>query len=92
MNVKSGIWRAKPLINELIDIILANKGEILDQRLLELLKKSYSYMNMIILNDYLLRLETMGAIYLQRITKTKRMITLQKNNKALSKEILEDIL
>ena len=91
MNMKSGIWKAKPLINELIDVIIANRGEILDQRLLELLKKSYSYMNMIILNDYLLRLETMGVIYLQRITKTKRMVTLQKNNKALSKEILEEI-
>jgi len=89
--MKSGIWKAKPLINELIDVIIINKGEIIDQRLLELLKKKFAYMNMIILNDYLLRLETMGVIYLQRVTKTKRMITLQKDNKALSKEILGDI-
>lgn len=91
MNMKSGIWKAKPLINELIDVIISNKGEILDQRLLELLKKKFAYMNMIILNDYLLRLETMGVIYLQRVTKTKRMITLHKNNKALKSEILGDI-
>jgi len=33
----------------------------------------------------------MGAIYLQKITKTKRMITLQKNKKVLNKEVLENI-
>ncbi|GAH17308.1 unnamed protein product [marine sediment metagenome] len=63
----------------------------MDQRLLELLKKSYSYLNMVILNEYLLKLETMGAIYLQKITKTKRMITLQKNKKVLNKEVLENL-
>jgi len=89
--MKSGIWSAKPIINEIIDIIVSQKGEILDQRLLELLKKSYSYLNMVILNEYLLKLETMGAIYLQKITKTKRMITLQKNKSVLNKEVLEDI-
>ncbi len=89
--MKSGIWSAKPVINEIIDIIVSQKGEILDQRLLELLKKSYSYLNMVILNEYLLKLETMGAIYLQKITKTKRMITLQKNKKVLNKEVVENI-
>ncbi len=89
--MKSEIWSAKPVINEIIDIIVSQKGEILDQRLLELLKKSYSYLNMVILNEYLLKLETMGAIYLQKITKTKRMITLQKNKKVLNKEVLENI-
>jgi len=89
--MKSEIWSAKPVINEIIDIIVSQKGEILDQRLLELLKKSYSYLNMVILNEYLLKLETMGAIYLQKITKTKRMITLQKNNKVLNKEVLENL-
>ncbi|MCK4280531.1 MAG: hypothetical protein KAX10_00320 [Candidatus Lokiarchaeota archaeon] len=89
--MKSEIWSAKPVINEIIDIIVSQKGEILDQRLLELLKKSYSYLNMVILNEYLLKLETMGAIYLQKITKTKRMITLQKNKKVLNKEVLENL-
>ncbi|MCK4238419.1 MAG: hypothetical protein KAX33_04800 [Candidatus Lokiarchaeota archaeon] len=89
--MKSEIWHAKPVINEIIDIIVSQKGEILDQRLLELLKKSYSYLNMVILNEYLLKLETMGAIYLQKITKTKRMITLQKNKKVLNKEVLENL-
>jgi hypothetical protein len=56
-----------------------------------LLKKTYPYMNMIILNEYLLKLETIGVIYLQKITKTKRMITLQKDSAALKKEVLEDI-
>lgn len=89
--MKSGIWSAKPVINEIIDIIVSQKGEILDQRLLELLKKSYSYLNMVILNEYLLKLETMGAIYLQKVTKTKRMITLQKNKNVLNKEVLENM-
>jgi len=89
--MKSEIWSAKPVINEIVDIIVSQKGEILDQRLLELLKKSYSYLNMVILNEYLLKLETMGAIYLQKITKTKRMITLQKNKKVLNKEVLEKL-
>ncbi len=89
--MKSGIWSAKPVINEIIDIIVSQKGEILDQRLLELLKKSYSYLNMVILNEYLLKLETMGAIYLQKVTKTKRMITLQKNKRVLNKEVLENM-
>ena len=89
--MKSGIWSAKPVINEIIDIIVSQKGEILDQRLLELLKKRYSYLNMVILNEYLLKLETMGAIYLQKVTKTKRMITLQKNKRVLNKEVLENM-
>lgn len=89
--MKSEIWSAKPVINEIIDIIVSQKGEILDQRLLELLKKSYSYLNMVILNEYLLKLETMGAIYLQKVTKTKRMITLQKNKRVLNKEVLENM-
>lgn len=89
--MKSGIWSAKPVINEIIDIIVSQKGEIMDQRLLELLKKSYSYLNMVILNEYLLKLETMGAIYLQKVSKTKRMITLQKNNNVLNKEVLENM-
>jgi len=37
--MKSGIWSAKPVINEIIDIIVSQKGEIMDQRLLELLFK-----------------------------------------------------
>ncbi len=89
--MKSGIWSAKPVINEIIDIIVSQKGEIMDQRLLELLKKSYSYLNMVILNEYLLKLETMGVIYLQKVSKTKRMITLQKNNNVLNKEVLENM-
>jgi len=88
--MKTGIWNEKPVMNEIIDIIMSQKGEIVDQRLLELLKKEYSYMNMILLNEYLLKLETMGAIYLQKITKTKRMITLIKNNNTIRKEVLED--
>jgi hypothetical protein len=88
--MKTGIWNEKPVMNEIIDIIMSQKGEIVDQRLLELLKKEYSYMNMVLLNEYLLKLETMGAIYLQKITKTKRMITLIKNNNIIRKEVLED--
>jgi len=46
---------------------------------------------MVILNEYLLKLETMGVIYLQKVSKTKRMITLQKNNNVLNKEVLENM-
>ena len=89
--MKSGIWNEKPVLNEIIDIIISQKGEIVDQRLLELLKKEYSFMNMVLLNEYLLKLETIGALFLQKITKTKRMITLRKENQVISKEIIEDL-
>lgn len=89
--MKSGMWNEKPVLNEIIDILISQKGEIVDQRLLELLKKEYSFMNMVLLNEYLLKLETIGALILQKITKTKRMITLKKDNQVINKEILEDL-
>ena len=82
-------WNITPITNAIINILIKNKGEILDKRLEELLKKEYP-INNVILEDLFLKLETMNIINVFRVSNTKKMIVLKKGTKALSEEILED--
>jgi len=82
-------WNIQPIMNSLIDILIKNKGEILDKRLEELLKKEFP-INSIILEDIFLKLETMNIINVFRVSNTKKMIVLKKDTPALSHEVLED--
>jgi hypothetical protein len=84
-------WNQKPVVNSIIDILIKNKGEILDKRLEELLKKEFPYINSLILEDIFLKLESMNIIYLYRISRTKKMVVLNKNNNVIKKKIMKNL-
>jgi hypothetical protein len=84
-------WNQKPMVNSIIDILIKNKGEILDKRLEELLKKEFPYINSLMLEDIFLKLESMNIIYLYRISRTKKMVVLNKNNNVIKKKIMKNI-
>ncbi|NHJ23348.1 MAG: hypothetical protein EAX89_02145 [Candidatus Lokiarchaeota archaeon] len=87
-NIEAHRWNQKPIVNSLIDIIIKNKGEVLDKRLEELLKKEFPFINPLMLEEILMKLESLNIINVFRVSKTKKMIVLNKNNQ----EIKEDIM
>ncbi|MHA1915111.1 MAG: hypothetical protein ACW986_00245 [Promethearchaeota archaeon] len=90
--MESHRWNQKPVMNLLIDILIQNKGEILDKRLEELLKKEFPYINGLILEELFMKLESMAIINVFRVSKNKKMIVLNKRNSALREEIKTDLL
>jgi len=79
-------------LNLLIDILIKNKGEILDKRLEELLKKEFPYVNSLILEELFMKLESMNIINVFRVSKNKKMIVLNKRNTAIRDNITADML
>jgi len=67
--------------------LVKNKGEILDKRLEELLKKEFPYVNSLLLEEIFMKLESQSIINVFRISKNKKMIVF--NNR--TQEIREDI-
>jgi len=90
--VESHRWNQKPVLNLLIDILIKNKGEILDKRLEELLKKEFPYVNSLILEELFMKLESMNIINVFRVSKNKKMIVLNKRNTAIRDNITADML
>ncbi len=84
-------WNQKPVINSIIDILIKNKGEILDKRLEELLKKEFPFVNSLSLEEIFLKLESMAIINVFRVSKNKKMIVLNKRGKAIREEILDQL-
>ncbi|MFX1310662.1 MAG: hypothetical protein ACFE8C_13250, partial [Promethearchaeota archaeon] len=60
----------------MIDILIKNKGEILDKRIEELLKKEFPFINSLILEEIFMKLESRNVINVFRVSKTKKMIVL----------------
>lgn len=85
-------WPFKPIVNAIIDILVKNKGEILNRRLEELLRKEYAFINPIQLEEFFLKLESQGIINVFRISRRKKMIVLNKRTRALKKDILKDLI
>jgi len=75
------------MINSIMDILIQNKGEILDKRLEELLKKSFPYINPLILEELFMKLESLGVIHVFRVSKNKKMIVLNKRNNVIKARI-----
>ena len=73
-------WNQKPIINSLMDILIKNKGEILDKRLEELLRKEFPYVNSLLLEEIFMKLESMNIISVFRVSKNKKMIGLCTGN------------
>ena len=83
-------WNQKPIINSIIDILIKNKGEILDKRLEELLKKEFPYVTPLYLEEIYMKLESMNIIYVFRVSKQKNMIVLNKNNPTIKEDVIKD--
>ena len=89
--IESYRWNQKPIINSIIDILAKNKGEILNRRLEELLKKEFPFINSLILEEIFMKLETQDIINVFRVSKNKKMIVYNKNNKKIREEVLKDM-
>ena len=71
--------------------MIKNKGEILDKRLEELLRKEFSFIQTLMLEELLMKLESRGIINVFRVSKTKKMIVLNKRNQHIRSEIMEGL-
>ena len=71
--------------------MIKNKGEILDKRLEELLKKEFPFINSLLLEEIFMKLESMAIINVFRVSKNKKMLVLNKNNQALREGLVTDL-
>ncbi len=84
-------WNEKPILNSIIDILIKNRGEILDKRIEELLKKEFPFINTLQLEEIFMKLETMNIINVFRVSKTKKMIVLNKDNNLISDTLMDEL-
>ncbi|MFW9936372.1 MAG: hypothetical protein ACFFA8_01985 [Promethearchaeota archaeon] len=75
----------------MIDILIKNKGEILDKRIEELLKKEFPFINSLILEEIFMKLESRNVINVFRVSKTKKMIVLNKRNEEIREDIMGEL-
>jgi len=92
IDIESSRWNQKPIINSIIDLLIKNKGEILDKRLEELLKKEFPYVNPLILEELFMKMESMGIINVFRVSKNKKMIVFNKRSKAIREALTKDLI
>ncbi len=71
--------------------MIKNKGEILDKRLEELLRKEFSFIQPLMLEELLMKLESRNIINVFRVSKTKKMIVLNKRNQHIRSEIMDEL-
>jgi hypothetical protein len=71
--------------------LIENRGEILDKRLEELLKKEFPFVNSLLLEELFMKLESRNIINLFRVSKNKNMIVLNKNNQEIREEVMEKL-
>jgi len=57
----------------------------------ELLKKEFSFLNPLVLEELLMKLESRSIINVFRVSKTKKMIVLNKRTKEIKSEIMEEL-
>ncbi|UCD26411.1 MAG: hypothetical protein JSW19_00775 [Candidatus Bathyarchaeota archaeon] len=68
-------WKPHPLYTTIVET-LEKKGPLTDVELYDLLKESYEGIGFGDLNKTLMRLETVGKIYVSAFTKAKRRVEL----------------
>jgi len=71
--------------------LIKNKGEILDKRLEELLRKEFPFVNSLLLEEIYMKLESKNIINLFRVSKNKNMIVLNKRNQDIREEVMEKL-
>ena len=79
------------MLNSIIDILIKNRGEILDKRIEELLKKEFPFINTLLLEEIFMKLETMNIINVFRVSKTKKMIVLNKDTDIISGTLMDEL-
>jgi hypothetical protein len=89
--IESHRWNQKPVVNSILDILIKNKGEILSKRMEELLKKEFPFMNSLLLEEILMKLESMAIINVFRVSKSKKMIVFNKRTHEVRDELIEDL-
>jgi len=57
----------------------------------ELIKKEFSFINPLVLEELLMKLESRSIINVFRVSKTKKMIVLNKRTKEIKSEIMEEL-
>jgi len=57
----------------------------------ELLKKEFSSINSLVLEELLMKLESRNIINVFRVSKTKKMIVLNKRTQEIKSEIMEEL-
>jgi hypothetical protein len=63
----------------------------LDKRIEELLKKEFPFVNSLLLEEIFMKLESMNIINVFRVSKTKKMIVLNKHNPLISEKLMEEL-
>ena len=91
INIESNRWNQKPIINSIMDLLIKNKGEILDKRLEELLKKEFPHVNSLLLEELFMKMESMGIINVFRVSKNKKMIVFNKRSKTIREALTTDL-
>ncbi len=86
--MESNRWNVTPILNMFINVLLENKGEMPDKRMEELLKKDFPYINSLLLDEIIFKLEIMNIINVFRVSKNKKMIVYNKNNNSISQDLL----
>jgi hypothetical protein len=71
--------------------LIENRGEILDKRLEELLRKEFPFVNSLLLEELFMKLESRNIINLFRVSKNKNMIVLNKTNQEIREEVMEKL-
>ncbi len=56
-----------------------------------MLKKEFPFINILQLEEIFMKLETMNIINVFRVSKTKKMIVLNKDNNLISDTLMEDL-
>ncbi len=57
----------------------------------ELLKKEFPFINMLLLEEILMKLESMAIINVFRVSKNKKMIVFNKRNQEVRDELIEGL-
>ncbi|TFG16100.1 MAG: hypothetical protein EU531_07610 [Promethearchaeota archaeon] len=68
--------------------MIKNKGEMLDKRIEELLKKEYPFVNALYLEEIFMKLEALNIINVFRVSKSKKMIVYNKRNQNIKDDAL----
>ena len=74
---------SSPIINKILEILVFNKGEIFDTRLLSLLKSERRGIDFLVLDQALMKMEVRGLVFVSRPAKGKRVVNYNQDNELI---------
>lgn len=90
MSPKIESWQSLPIENEIITMLLNNRGELLTTDIYRTLANSYEDFSRNDLTDLLFRLEVRGFVYVTPIKKDVAKVEIRRSGK-FSNEVLKQI-